>query len=429
MLTAEENERLTRVGPGTPMGELMRRYWQPIATMAELDENPVRPVKLLGESLVLYRDRKGGLGLIGDSCPHRRMSMLYGIPNERGLRCPYHGWLFSETGQCLEMPGEPPDSTFPSRVRTTAYPVEESAGLVFAYLGPEPTPLLPRWDLFVWDNVLRDIGSVVIPCNWLQIMENSLDPVHVEWLHGEFSNYVLERLGRPDLQRVFYRSGQVSGNFAHEKIGFDEFQYGIIKRRVTAGRTEDDPDWRIGHPILFPNILRVGSSFQYRVPVDDTHTMHIWFTAYPQPPGEEAPEQERVPHYQVPLPVDEDGLAEWRLMDNNSGQDITAWVTQGAIADRSQERLGESDKGIILYRKMLRDQLRILEDDGQPMNVFRDAGSNVRIDLPWEGQEDPWDFTKKALLRRTLAAGKYSPVLRDMVLRLEGEEALQGPVH
>ena len=157
--------------------------------------------------------------------------------------------------------------------------------------------------------------------------------------------------------------------------------------------------------------------------------MHIWFTAYPQPPGEEAPTQERVPHYQVPLPVDEDGLAEWRLMDNNSGQDITAWVTQGAIADRSQERLGESDKGIILYRKMLRDQLRILEDDGQPMNVFRDAGNNVRIDLPWEGQDDPWDFTKKALLRRTLAAGKYSPVLRDMVLRLEGEEALQGPVH
>ena len=199
MLTAEENERLTRVGPGTPMGELMRRYWQPIATMAELDDNPVRPVKLLGESLILYRDRKGGLGLIGDSCPHRRMSMLYGIPNERGLRCPYHGWLFSETGQCLEMPGEPADSTFPSRVRTTAYPVEESAGLVFAYLGPEPTPLLPRWDLFVWDNVLRDIGSVVIPCNWLQIMENSLDPVHVEWLHGEFSNYVLERLGRPGL--------------------------------------------------------------------------------------------------------------------------------------------------------------------------------------------------------------------------------------
>ena len=298
MLTAEENERLTRVGPGTPMGELMRRYWQPIAAMAELDENPVRPVKLLGESLVLYRDRKGGLGLIGDSCPHRRMSMLYGIPNERGIRCPYHGWLFSETGQCLEMPGEPADTTFPSRVQTTAYPVEESAGLVFAYLGPEPKPLLPRWDLFVWGNVLRDIGSVVIPCNWLQIMENSLDPVHVEWLHGEFSNYVLERLGRPDLQRVFYRSGQVSGNFAHEKIGFDEFQYGIIKRRVTAGRTEDDPDWRIGHPILFPNILRVGSSFQYRVPVDDTHTMHIWFTAYPQPPGEETPKQDTSP----PLP-------------------------------------------------------------------------------------------------------------------------------
>ena len=429
MLTVKENERLTRVSPGTPMGELMRRYWQPIAAAAELQDNPVKPVKLLGESLVLYRNRKGGFGLIGDTCPHRRMSMLYGIPQDQGLRCAYHGWMFNETGQCVEMPGESPYSTFPGRVKTTAYPVEELAGLIFAYLGPDPVPLLPRWDLFVWDNVLRDIGSTVIPCNWLQIMENSLDPVHVEWLHGEFSNYVLERLGRPDLKREFYRAGQVSTNLAHEKIGFDEFQYGIIKRRVTAGRSEDDPDWRIGHPILFPNILRVGSNFQYRVPMDDTHTLHVWFTAYPQPPGEEAPRQEQIPHYKVPLPVDEEGLAEWPLMDNNSGQDITAWVTQGAIADRSQEKLGESDKGIILYRRMLRQQLAIIEDEGQPKNVFHDPANNVCIDLPWEGQEDPWGFTRKGLMRRTMAAGKYAPVLRDMVAKLDGEEALKGPVH
>jgi nitrite reductase/ring-hydroxylating ferredoxin subunit len=106
MLKVTENERLTRVGPGTPMGELMRRYWHPIAAVAELDDNPVKHVKLLGESLVLYRDRQGRLGLIGDTCPHRRASMLYGVPEDEGLRCPYHGWLFSETGQCLEMPAE-----------------------------------------------------------------------------------------------------------------------------------------------------------------------------------------------------------------------------------------------------------------------------------------------------------------------------------
>ena len=108
MLTEKENERLTRVGPGTPMGELMRRYWQPIAAAVELDDNPVKAVTLLGESLVLYRDRKGGFGLIDDLCPHRRMSMLYGIPEEEGLRCAYHGWMYDCTGQCVEMPAEAP---------------------------------------------------------------------------------------------------------------------------------------------------------------------------------------------------------------------------------------------------------------------------------------------------------------------------------
>ena len=303
MLTAEENKRLTRVGPGTPMGELMRRYWQPIAAAVELDENPVKHVKLLGESLVLYRDLKGNLGLIGDTCPHRNVSMIYGVPENDGLRCPYHGWMFDCAGQCIEMPAEPPGSSFPSRVKIAGYPVEELAGLVFTYLGPLPAPLLPRWDMFVWDNVLRDIGSVVIPCNWLQIQENSLDPGHVEWLHGRFSNYVPERLSKADLKRQFLRGNrEVIGDPVLEKIGFDEFQYGIIKRRIMEGGSEQDPDWHIGHPVIFPNVLRVGANFQYRVPVDDTHTLHIWFTAYPHPPGEEVPKQDKVHHYRTLSP-------------------------------------------------------------------------------------------------------------------------------
>ena len=165
------------------------------------------------------------------------------------------------------------------------------------------------------------------------------------------------------------------------------------------------------------------------MPVDDTHTLRIWFTAYPQPPGETVEKQETIPFYHVPLPVDGDGNADWNLMDNNSGQDIAAWVTQGPIADRSQEKLGESDKGIILYRRMLRQQLAIIEDEGEPMNVFRDPVANVCIDLPWEGQEDPWAYARRGLMRRTGQAGKYAPVLRDMVARLDGEEALKGPVH
>jgi 5,5'-dehydrodivanillate O-demethylase len=131
------------VGPGAPGGELMRRYWHPIAASGELNEKPTKSVRILGEDLILYKDRSGTLGLIDESCPHRRVNMLYGIPEEKGLRCPYHGWLMDEAGQCIEMPAEAPDSTFKDRVKVKGYPAQELGGLVFAYLGPEPAPLLP----------------------------------------------------------------------------------------------------------------------------------------------------------------------------------------------------------------------------------------------------------------------------------------------
>ena len=433
MLSKADNERLTQVGPGTPMGELMRRYWQPIAASVQLDEQPTKAVRLLGEDLVLYRDQGGTLGLIGNRCPHRKVNLLYGIPQPEGLRCPYHGWVFSETGQCTEQPyeqAEDPESNFQEKVRTTAYPVQELNGLIFAYLGPAPAPLLPRWDLFVWDNVMRDIGAVVIPCNWLQCMENSLDPVHVEWLHGHFANYVLERLGRPDLRRKnMLAGGETDTPWDHEKIGFDVFEHGIIKRRVVAGQTEEDPNWRIGHPIVFPNILRVNSGFQYRVPIDDTHTLHLYYTAHILPPGEVAPKQDTIPYYEVPMPKDdENGQPPWSLLDSNSGQDMWAWYSQGPIADRTTEALGLSDKGIILYRRLLKQQLDKFAAGEELMNVFRDPAKNARIDLPWEGQEGGTRFTVAAS-RRTAAASKYSPVQRDRAAREQGEEVLQQPVN
>ena len=377
MLTVEENERLTKVGPGTPMGELMRRYWHPIWTSAGLDENPVHKVKLLGESLVLYRDRKGGLGLIGDTCAHRRISMLYGIPEEEGLRCPYHGWLYDGTGQCIEMPAEAPDSTFPSRVKIAGYPVQELGGLVFAYLGPEPVPLVPRWDLFVMDNVARDIGVTEIPCNWLQCMENSLDPVHTEWLHGHYYNYEMSRKPDDDPRGSRFVRGVIPH---HEKIGFDVFEHGIIKRRIRAGGSEEDHEWSVGHPVLIPNILRVGWTFQIRVPMDDTHTSHFMYGVYPAPPGVKDYKQDQVPVYDIPI-KDEDGR---HVTDFVLGQDMMAWVTQGPLADRQLERLAESDQGVILYRRLLREQMAIVEDDGEPMNVFRDPEKNKILHIPVE---------------------------------------------
>ncbi|HEX8967977.1 MAG TPA: Rieske 2Fe-2S domain-containing protein, partial [Chloroflexota bacterium] len=183
MLSQQANERLTRVGPGTPMGELLRRYWHPIATVPDLDTEPVLAVKLLGEHLALFRSDAGDLGLVAERCPHRGASLAYAIPEDDGLRCAYHGWKFSRLGRCLEQPAEPDTSTFKYRVQIPAYPVQQMGGLIWAYLGPDPAPLLPRYDLFVRDDLDREIGITRLPCNWLQIMENSLDPVHLEYLH------------------------------------------------------------------------------------------------------------------------------------------------------------------------------------------------------------------------------------------------------
>jgi 5,5'-dehydrodivanillate O-demethylase len=169
MLSQERNERLTAVGPGTPMGNLLRRYWWPVATHDMAGRVPVRR-RLLGEDLVLFRDASGRLGLLAEQCPHRRASLALGCTERDGLRCGYHGWLFDTGGQCLEQPGEPADSTFADRIRATSYPVAELGGLIFAYLGPAPAPLLPRYDLFVWPDVWRDIAHAELPCNFVQIM-------------------------------------------------------------------------------------------------------------------------------------------------------------------------------------------------------------------------------------------------------------------
>jgi len=383
----------------------MRRYWQPIAASGELDENPTKAIRILCENLVLYKDRSGTLGLIQEACPHRRVNLLYGIPEEQGLRCPYHGWLFDETGRCLEQPAEAPDSTFKDRVKAVAYPVQELGGLVFAYLGPDPVPLLPRWDILVWDNVYHDIGITELDCNWLQCMENSLDPTHTEWLHGRYADYVQERRDAVGASAMGVDSqiyeqhsreyetrppirpqarGVASGGFTsksvdrphHSKIGFSVFEYGVYKRRAYEGGSEEDASFRRGHPILVPNILRVGHTFQYRIPRDDTHTMHILYTPHIPPDGVEAPKQEKVPYYNIPQ---SDKTKGWLVTDHTFGQDFYAWVTQAPIAERNLERLAESDKGIILYRRVLKEQMKVVADGGEPMGTFREPHDFIPV--------------------------------------------------
>ena len=196
MLTQDENDLLTRVGPGTPAGNLLRRYWHVAAAACELsEEHPIKPVRMFGEDLVLFRmppkpgEREPSYGLVGERCPHRLTSFKFGLVDCEGIRCIYHGWKFAPNGACLEMPAEDPGSTFKDRMQHRAYPVKKLAGLLFAYLGPLPAPELPRWDVLAREDGWRwGVIESVIDCNWLQAMENSVDPSHLFWLHGSLGN-------------------------------------------------------------------------------------------------------------------------------------------------------------------------------------------------------------------------------------------------
>ncbi len=407
MESVKQNKLLTEVGRGTPMGELMRRYWQPIGAAVDLENKWTRRVRLLGEDLVIFKDRQGRLGLIAEQCPHRRASFAHGIPTENGIRCPYHGWEYNAQGQCIHQPNELDKCAFRDKVSTDAYPVEEMGGMLFAYMGPQPQPLLPRWDGFVAEGTIRIMGRTILPINWLQIMENSLDPVHTEWLHGHHYEFLKEQEGV-----------KVAISARHLKIDFKEFEYGMTKHRLLEGHSEDGDDWKVGHPIVFPNMLAVGNgdeksryySFQMRVPVDDTHTMHLWFNAYVPPNGVEVPKHllEKVHTYEVPF-VDEQGEF---IVDNVDGQDMMAWISQGPIADRSLENLGSTDKGIVMYRRMLKREMQKVQAGIDPMGIVRDSSRNERIDLPNEKKKHHNSDGFTSFMMRTHA--KYSPIANDL---------------
>jgi 5,5'-dehydrodivanillate O-demethylase len=412
MLSAQENEQLTRVGRGTPMGELQRRYWHPIGAVEELKDRYTKRVRLLGEDLVLFRDRSGALGLVAEFCPHRRASLYYGIPEADGLRCPYHGWKFDAGGNCIDQPNEPEGSTFKDRVATAGYSVQALGGMIFAYIGPQPAPLLPRWEGFVVDGAIRHIGQAAVPCNWLQVMENSLDPVHTEWLHGKLQEFVEEQTALAGTKYQISRK--------HLKIAFAEFEYGVYKRRLLEGAPEDSDDWRVGHPVLFPNILAVGSgggnvwkfhAYQMRVPVDDENTMHYWYIAYEPPTDAVIPPEllDRVPLYDFPY-RDEHG--EYRL-DVVDAQDIMAWITQGPIAQRQLEKLGSTDSGVILFRKILQRELAKVERGEDPLNVFRDPAKNDVLRFQLEKNKAHFTDGFASQLRRTQAG--FSPIAPELV--------------
>jgi 5,5'-dehydrodivanillate O-demethylase len=394
----------------------MRRYWHPIATSSQLAEHGTLPIRLLGENFVLYRDRSGSLGLLEPHCAHRQASLLFGIPAENGLRCSYHGWLYDASGQCIEQPYETfvdPHNSYKDRIRVQAYPVEELGGLIWTHLGPDPRPLIPRWEGMVREDVKREIAFATLPCNWLQSLENSGDHSHSVYTHREFSKYVFERIGRPDLHR--------HGTSA----GMDGFRPKPTPVRTAFG-------WGAQ---MFPYSGALRDQYQIRVPIDDTHTLHIWYTFY-------TPEHEQdlgiaiaaqddprsIPFFEVPVPtVDQHGQPEWHLLDSNSGQDFAMWWSQGPIADRTKEHLGHGDEHIIRMRQLLEEQISIVEEGGDPLNVFRDPAENQCLALPW-APFIPY-LTPDRLPDRTQNARKYAPVVTQAAIKAYGAESLQEPVH
>ena len=239
-------------------------------------------------------------------------------------------------------------------------------------------------------------------------MENSLDPVHTEWLHGKLYEFVKENEG---VKTAISRH--------HVKIAFDEFEYGIVKRRLLEGQSEDVDDWRVGHPIIFPNQLSVGNgsdetrsyAFQIRVPMDDVQTLHLWYTAYVPPADAKVPPHlyESVHTYDVPI---KDDKGEY-IVDNVDGQDILVWITQGVIADREKERLGASDKGIVQYRRMLKREIEKLEQGIDPIGVIRDVNKNGVIELPIEKGRNHFSESFANLVHRTHM--RYAPIADDLI--------------
>ena len=376
MLSQEDNNLLTQVGPGTPGGELMRRYWMPLCPAAELTEaKPTRRVRLFGENLVVFRDGRGSYGLVAEQCRHRQASLYFGYVEEDGIRCPYHGWKFDTTGACIERPFEHSKNTRIDKCQT-AYPVEKLGGILFGYLGPAPTPLLPRWESLVRKDGIRSITVLPIHnCNWLQAQENSVDPVHTYWLHA----HRLKLLGISKRAQEYFGRPIESYDF---ELCHEPAWSGIRKIRTYGG---PNPERELGHPAIFPNVLispQGGIVVSHlRAPIDDEHTYIIFSEFAPFEDGHEIDQKDediKVKYLEHPkLPDGEYDLSSF------PAQDLMAWETQGSVADRSVEMLGASDRGIVLLRRLLKEQISLVQQGGEPVGVIRDPGLNdvIRFNL------------------------------------------------
>ena len=393
MLSQEQNDLITRSGPGTAAGALLRCYWQPVALVDELAGNrPVKPVRLLGEHLVLFRDEAGRYGLIERACPHRGTDLAYGRLENGGLRCAFHGWLFDVTGRCLETPAEPDDSNLCANIRQKAYPVVEKSGILFAYLGPGAPPAFPHFDCFVAPRTHTFAFKGMIDCNWLQSLEVGIDPAHTSFLHRFFQDedptQAYGKMFRDKSLDTEMPMTQIMREFPRPRIEVEPTEFGL---RIATLRQISDAHSHIRVTnLVFPNAFMIPMSremtiSQWHVPIDDVkHYWYAIFTSFGQPVNKDEMRRQRLELYELPDYVPRKNKSNDYGFDPHEqehdtftgmGADINVhdqWACEsmGPIQDRTREHLGQSDKAITAYRRMLRQAIEEARSGGRPPMVL-----------------------------------------------------------
>lgn len=400
MLTKEQNDLLTQTGRGTLSGELIRRYWQPAAFSEELPPGgaPLH-IRHLGEDLVLFRDDKGRPGLLEIHCSHRGADLSYGRLENGGLRCLYHGWLYDVHGNCLEQPAEPAGSEFHKTIRHPAYPCQEVAGIIFAYLGPGEPPLLPKYEALTAPDDHRFSLKIFQDCNYLQGNEGETDPAHQSFLHRYVGKKEEEdRWGSKTYQEIGGTETSKLALYGQDRsplIEFEETDFGLRifgVRKVGAGKR-----WVKLLNFVIPNLSIVpgemgddGGEIMWHVPIDDTHHWKYIIAFRKSKPIDKRELQrwvstELTPDYRPVRNRQNRYLQDRREMETVwfSGmggyfhvQDVWAGDSMGPVADRTKEHLGYSDKIIVAARLMLLRVLKNLEAGGEPPHVIRNPALN-----------------------------------------------------
>jgi phthalate 4,5-dioxygenase len=389
MATREQNELLTRTGPGTPAGAMMRHYWLPVALSADVPlGGPPLPVRILSENLVLFRDEKGRLGLIQRNCPHRNTDLSFGRIEDGGLRCLYHGWLYDVRGNCLQQPGEPPESTYKNEIKALCYPCHETAGLIFTYMGEGQPPQFPMYSCFDAPEQHRWVMRSVMQCNYLQALEGNIDPIHLSYLHRP--------MGRVDQRNVPGSNKSADMFYAEDgrpRLDFEDTDYGI--RIYSVRHSDDDTQYvRVTNFILPCSAAIVGNegrvnegyAMHWHVPIDDHHNARFDLVHNRVRPLNKARYDERFGNLAGPDGVTQRSLQNRYFQDRDAMQtenftgmgptfnvhDAFATESMGAISDRTKEHLATSDRIIVRARRQILEAIKMVEDGREPRGVLRD---------------------------------------------------------